>query len=422
MFHEQWFMRLVPGLATWFKTPLQSMYLRMRSGATKSLGAIVAAAYLAGCAADIPGPILADGSGPMYDTKNHRIAPGSSQDPLFEKRHLAAGDVVYSTLIYGGYRNDQNLYLPHSLTERIPLRFVIEKHSDSALIDAERQFLFSTLVAARDELLQPVLDFRGCRNELTKLLDQHEKKLWNVFVASLYVKREAAIDNGTSALNVFISREELDAALLSILDKIKVPAPHNCKAEHFLRDQGKNNDILISAIATPAARSIASSIFQYNQDSGDTSSKTAFLLGGEIFSRSAVTQVEFSGVNSADPAGLERRWSLADWEASGICGDGKRLSKALGTPTFKIKYVRLRTGHGLLSDGLYRIDPDDVAQFQVAFKFEGDYAQRFLKGERSSLWATLGKSSLKSLTMADVTALSWELNGKPVSLANCKGR
>ncbi|MCV2354006.1 hypothetical protein LNV09_07480 [Paucibacter sp. B2R-40] len=399
MLHQKRFARLFPDVSAPFRT---------------TLGAIAAAACLAGCATDIPGPILADGAGPMYNIKG---APAHPVDPKAPNPtiQLAAGDVVYSTAVYGGVLSRRNIYLPFSLTDRLPLRFL---GSENTLTDAERQFLFAVLVASRNDELNPMLGNTDCRDKLTQSLQKNENLIWNTFVASLHAKR-SIVTNGTSALNVYISRTPLEKELAGLLPPIAIKYP-KCGPTpiSFLRE-GEEDELLISGLPG-SARSIASSLFQYNGLNGENPPGSPF-LSGEKFSRTDVTQVDFSGVDAVNPLGVERRWSLADWEASGICDDGIRATNLAKLRPIKIKHIRLRTKPDFFASAWYRIDPDDDAQFQVMLDTSNDRMVRRLDGKRTSLWSTLGRSSLKSLTMADVTAIIWELNGERVLLANCKG-
>jgi hypothetical protein len=380
------------------------------------LCAIVSLVVLPACSTRIPGPVYVDGNSPLLV-----VAKGEGMDSLFltDKISLAPGDVIYSTVIYAGFPDkDNNMYLPFHVSQRIPLRFV---GADSTLTDGERQFLFMTLSAARGTSVALIIAMpeTPCREQLAKVLNEHEKTLWNLMVASITVQRKAAIGTGaTPSLEVMLATEKLEAELSPLLTQLD-PGTDSpaCPSGRFLFD---GVDIPISAIGVEA-RSIASSVFQFNGTTGVTVPTKH--LSSEQFARTAVSQIEFGGASVNELHGIERRWSLADWAQSGICQvDGKRHGAADKVPVAAIRAIGLRTG-GFFSSAWYRIKPDGEAKLSVAIGSSGpDRIERMLKGKRESAWDTLSESSLKSLTMADVMAIEWEVDGKPVSLNNCKGR
>jgi hypothetical protein len=348
------------------------------------------------------------------------VVKGESKDPLFltNKISLAPGDVIYSTVIYAGFQAEENVYLPFHISQRIPLRFV---GADSTLTDGERQFLFMTLSAARGTSVAQIIAMpeTPCREQLAKVLNKHEKALWNLMVASLTVQRKAAIGTGaTPSLEVMLATKKLEAELSPLLTQLD-PGTDSpaCPSGRFLFD---GDEIPISAIGD-AARSIASSVFQFNGTTG--AAVPTNLLSPMAFARTAVSQIEFGGASANELHGIERRWSLADWAQSGICQvDGKRYGAADKVPVAAIRAIGLRTG-GFFSSAWFRIEPDEVAKLSVAIGSSGpDRIERMLKEERKPTRDTLSKSSLKSLTMADVTAIEWEVDGKPMLLDNCKGR
>ena len=384
------------------------------------LFAIVSLSLLPACSARIPGPVYADGNGPLFANGGSRVTPGSSADPFHRKISLAPGDVLYTTVIYAGFQGEENenFYLPFQFSERLPLRFV---GSDSRLTDGERQFLFMTLSAARGPAATDIINRYEprCRELLGKWLNHHEKTLWNLFVASLSVQRTAAEGTGsTPSLEVKLATEELEAKLRSSLTELNLEdASANCPTKRFLFDR---DEIPISAIGE-TARSISLSVFQFNGKGGRA--VPTDLLSNFPFARTAVSQIEFGGASANELHGIERHWSLADWAQSGICQvDGKRYGASHDVPAAVIRAIVLRTG-GWFSPTWLRIKPEEQAQLNVSVNAVGsNRIERILKGDRKLPWGTLSESSLKSLTMADVMAIDWEVGGKPASLNNCKGR
>lgn len=285
---------------------------------------------------------------------------------------LSVGDVVYlTTLVRGFVPGHQAAYPPSWQTVRIPIRKIADSASHAPgfaaeLTPNEAALLVSTLA---------VYGY-GSLGTAQSTVDQSKVKLWNGFVDNLYLTKNSSeqpprltleLVGFCETIGTLHLESEFFAACQSILHPpTNVPPSPDYVEPRGIGSFGKD----LSPVGDPKTSNLQ---------------PPTFYQGSVIASTSA--QLEKDSVQMRNRGGDESRWSLADWESSGICPDRILNVTLRGNPFWQLSVVK------------------DKAQWSFSV---GNDGSRTLDPKNSlGRFGTLSRSSLALLFPSDVTGVLW---------------
>jgi hypothetical protein len=255
-----------------------------------------------------------------------------------------------------------NSFPPFVTTETIALRNVREGGS---LTPAEAALLGAILSTSAENRAD---------DAFASVVTEHEVELWNDFLPALAVHKATS---GVPA-QLFILADTADANLAK-RDWAKY---FMLATDHEVRWIGGQSDGLQPVIATIG-----------NMD------------GGKFYRNdtSAAGRVEAvrHGASMVQPLAGEERWTLAQWEASKICGHSIN-SISLAYWPFWLSVVP--------GDGRFSVSRDPVARKLDESK------------NSDASYLTLGRANLDWLFPSDVTAITWSSTLDDVTRTACKAR
>jgi hypothetical protein len=288
---------------------------------------------------------------------------------------VAPGDVLYlTTLMRGvapgtGNPGPRNALPPWWDTHRIPLR-----HARTILTPNEAALLISFL--ATNARQYPL-------SEAQSQLDVAQVTLWNLLVDHLVLFKSTAEQPPQLAVKT--------ADFCGESDLPKVVKAHFLDCDQTLQELRR-----IGALGSTLA---PVTIPRGNLGSGAADDPYRFYQGNQVGVSSA--QLERHSASMRNLLGDEARWSLADWESSGICVD--KDSRVLRIRAIYLRDQPWRPLRVLPSNS------DQKAKWRVSLQPDGHRAILATPDDEHPEPETISLDSLPMLFPADVSALDWDL-------------
>jgi hypothetical protein len=297
------------------------------------------------------------------------------------------GDVVHLvTFIKGNIVPDvggaENFYPPFSEHIRLPLRY-----ARTALTPDEANLLMGFLATGSE---------KNVSSDTGSYLEAKRVSLWNALVKSLVLAKseEGAPAQLNVAMDIFcpefvaIAGDTLVKSFFTIC-----PSDPRRISARIPRRRAKNAAVtsaeplptrelrLISALARPLDAVVAHK---------STLTATDYYIKDAVVAVS-VASVERGGASMRNPQSAERRWSLADWQASGICPD-KIVNIALQTEPLRLLQV---------------MPPGESARYRVRPAEPG--RRSVVEDDPNGQFETITADSLVFLSPSDVATVQWGL-------------
>jgi len=240
-----------------------------------------------------------------------------------------------------------NVDVPPSLAAQqpqlsAPLRLPIRKIGPNGALDSEEILVLGAFLSLQraanfgsDDPAGTTGDNLSAQWQAMLTSARARAALWNAFVDAASLRRivpPSGISKDNRALALVFSPK-------AFCNKAFAPGGHSDLA--LTQDQLEllkkgligtdcttlDKDIEVFALSTDASRADPLAAIVIRGGAGKGLFNPGYFPNGALNNPATIVTVEIGGVSMRDRDGAERRWSLAEWEESGICGDNRRVRK-----------------------------------------------------------------------------------------------